>query len=221
MPTENRSSNTREHLDALWRQIQDSALRSEDPPHVRFAAALLAQPAEQHQGEPVALPSCTARLSESHDWDQGYRGGWRACLDEIAKLGPLYTHADPGEVERLRSCLDAWMNVAARRLADWKQAVEANERQHAKLAERDALLTKMKALFRADDPFDLYDAVCAVLPASAEPRATTPQTINGHKLNCKAVDDYKPGQCSCGVEIDHEIPGTSFQRLNALANQGE
>lgn len=99
--------------------------------------------------------------------------------------------------------------------------LSAIEQLTDKLAERDALLTKMKALFRADDPFDLYDAVCAVLPASAEPRATTPQTINGHKLNCKAVDDYKPGQCSCAVEIDHEIPGTSFQRLNALANQGE
>jgi len=54
MPTENRSSNTREQLDALWRDIQDSALRSEDPPHVRFAAALAAQPAPQPHAEPIA-----------------------------------------------------------------------------------------------------------------------------------------------------------------------
>ncbi|MGN8259460.1 hypothetical protein ACLEJW_09020 [Pseudomonas sp. SMSB3] len=51
-------------------------------------------PAEQHQGEPVALP---ARLPE-HRIDSH---GWNACLDEIAKLGPLYTRADPGEIERL------------------------------------------------------------------------------------------------------------------------
>ncbi|WP_409287489.1 hypothetical protein [Pseudomonas guariconensis] len=61
----------------------------------------------QYQSEPVALP---ARKRETLDGGNGYRGlgyaeGWNACLDEIAKLGPLYTHpapVDPGEVERLR-----------------------------------------------------------------------------------------------------------------------
>ncbi|MBC3485719.1 hypothetical protein HU750_08545 [Pseudomonas sp. SWRI50] len=57
---------------------------------------------EQYPGEPVALPACKAKLSAGHDWDQGYTDGWRACLDEIAKIGPLYTHADPGEVGRLK-----------------------------------------------------------------------------------------------------------------------
>jgi hypothetical protein len=61
---------------------------------------------EQHPGEPAVLPACKAKLSMGHDWDQGYADGWRACLDEIAKLGPLYTHADPGEVERQRSRAD-------------------------------------------------------------------------------------------------------------------
>lgn len=60
--------------------------------------ALLSQPAEQHQGDPVALPereSLGGRLP-------GHEAiGWNACLDEIAKLGPLYTHADPDEVEQL------------------------------------------------------------------------------------------------------------------------
>ena len=51
---------------------------------------------EQYPGEPVVLPACKAKLSMGHDWDQGYADGWRACLDEIAKLGPLYTHAALG-----------------------------------------------------------------------------------------------------------------------------
>lgn len=56
---------------------------------------------EQHQGEPVVLPArCVSKLFSAH-----YVRGWNACLDEIAKLGPLYTHADPGEVERLRAAL--------------------------------------------------------------------------------------------------------------------
>nr|NLU60462.1 hypothetical protein [Pseudomonas sp. BIGb0427] len=56
------------------------------------------QPAAQHQGEPVALPTCKAKLSMSHDWDQGYSDGWKGCLEEVAKLGPFYTHAGAGEL---------------------------------------------------------------------------------------------------------------------------
>jgi len=111
-----------------------------------------------HQGEPVALPERKTedapgwRLHDgswNHDYDSeaGHAEGWNACLDEIAKLGPLfsrpvqgepvaylckadgakwlqygskvgdpwkpgevevtplYTHADAGEVERLRDAL--------------------------------------------------------------------------------------------------------------------
>lgn len=52
----------------------------------------LAQPAAQHQGDPVVLP---ARLKETGDEGYDERNGpaidaWNACLDKIAKLGPLY-----------------------------------------------------------------------------------------------------------------------------------
>lgn len=115
MPTENRSSNTemvsvpRERLDALWREIQDSSLRSEDPPHVRFAAALLAQPAEQRQGEPVAWmdprsPQMHATISNEVKQHNLKFGGAPASAVNGYTI-PLYTHADPGEVERLRTAL--------------------------------------------------------------------------------------------------------------------
>jgi len=42
-------------------------------------------------------------------------------------------------------------------------------------------------------------------------RAPTPPTINGHKLNCKAVDDYKPGECSCGAE-----PSAPVEHVNVV-----
>lgn len=48
---------------------------------------------EQAHGVPVVLPSCSAKLTMSHDWDQGYADGWRASVDEITKLGPLYPQA--------------------------------------------------------------------------------------------------------------------------------
>ncbi|WP_176512151.1 hypothetical protein [Pseudomonas faucium] len=95
--------------------------------------AFLTKSTEQHQDEPVALPSCNAKLSDSHDWDQGYRGGWRACLDEISKLGPLYTHADPCDVE--------WLRLELKNCTQAFHALKAgNESLHAQLAEQAALL---------------------------------------------------------------------------------
>jgi len=59
------------------------------------AARLLA---EQHQGEPVALP---ARKDPTEAWavpgGVHKAEGWNACLDEIAKLGPLYSRPVQGE----------------------------------------------------------------------------------------------------------------------------
>jgi len=60
-------------------------------------------PAEQHQGEPVALPKrLPVRMPEGRSLPNGYAEAWNACLTEVEKLGPLYAHTDPGEAERLR-----------------------------------------------------------------------------------------------------------------------
>lgn len=56
--------------------------------------AILAQPA-QHQAEPVTLPA--RHVHEHHGCFLSERQhGWNACLDEIAKLGPLYPHPAQG-----------------------------------------------------------------------------------------------------------------------------
>ena len=47
---------------------------------------------QQHQREPVALPERDA------DGPGPWNDGWNACLDEIAKLGPLYAHPAPAQV---------------------------------------------------------------------------------------------------------------------------
>lgn len=52
-------------------------------------------PAQQRQGEPVALPARKSYEESFSVHGQGQIMGWNACLDEIAKLGPLYTRADP------------------------------------------------------------------------------------------------------------------------------
>lgn len=59
----------------------------------RYTAAIDAAP-EQHQGEPVALPERKPNAWQCADGIYP-ANGYNVCLDEIAKLGPLYTHADP------------------------------------------------------------------------------------------------------------------------------
>jgi hypothetical protein len=207
MPTENRSSNT--EMVSLSRDLIDLTLAHlpNDSAAKWELHEVLARPAPQPHPEPIAWMVGTAFwwTKEEAERDAAQTGL------PMTPVGPLTGSA---EVEQLREVIkhsDSNIQRQSLRISN----------QRAQLAERDALLTKMKALFRVDDPFDLYDAVCAVLSARAEPSEPTPQAVNGHRLCCKAVDDYRPGKCSCGVEIDHEIPGTSFQRLNALANHGE
>jgi len=59
--------------------------------------ALLAQPSTQHQGEPVKTPARDESLgtAERDEYANGYRHGWNAYNDEMAKLGPLYTRPAP------------------------------------------------------------------------------------------------------------------------------
>lgn len=168
--------------------VRDGWLRAADE-----LRALLAQSAEQHQGEPVVLP---ARKHGIHaDYSQNpLADGWNACLDEIAKLGPLYTHADPGEVERLRAELAEWKkrcqysadtahDVARERdtlraqLAtsdDARESLSAQLRAaHDKLAERDALLRDIASGYwelSIELPADLLARLQA-LSASAESEA--------------------------------------------------
>lgn len=54
-------------------------------------------------------------------------------------------------------------------------------------------------------------------PYSAETSAPKLATVNGHKLNCKAVDEYKPGECSCG-HVDASAPALQAVRAGMLGD---
>ncbi len=133
--------------------VRDGWLRAADE-----LRALLAQPAEQHQGEPVVLP---ARKHGIHaDYSQNpLADGWNACLDEIAKLGPLYTHADPGEVEQLtaeiaellaeRNDLRAELEEE---LGGWKERCrKLNDESMAWMRKHDTLRAQLADLKRRHD----------------------------------------------------------------------
>lgn len=65
--------------------------------------AFLCRAAEQRQGEPVALPDRDAMhiafTACKYHAPHIFEAGWNACLEEIAKLGPLYTHPAPVQGE--------------------------------------------------------------------------------------------------------------------------
>lgn len=175
-------------------------------PHAEYWQGLLDKPAEQHQGEPVALPMRDESLgtAESDGYANGYRHGWNAYQEAVAKLGPLYTHADLGEVERLRADVEFLSRCLKEReferdaLLREVERLRENHRNHAarlidergtlraQLAERDAQLGEVrKAILAArkpllqyrelnDEMYALWELARQFLSASAEPSAPAP-----------------------------------------------
>lgn len=143
---------------------------------------------KQHQGEPVALPERkTLADSRNHDMPVDINNsmvtGWNACLDEVAKLGPLYPHADPGEVERLRNAVEFYCKLSNEMIGErdnLRADVESMRRKnneywhetetlHTQLAERDALLREViDGKTRTQFDGDLMHRILMALSASAE-----------------------------------------------------
>ncbi|MFG0927657.1 hypothetical protein ACF8SB_18420 [Pseudomonas sp. CJQ_8] len=135
-------------------------------------------PAEQHQGEPVApafvMPSCENSYGFGYvdgtciQSLRGYRDHLEEIVDSIPE-GPLYTHADPGEVERLRADLatvKADRDAYAQNAIDLRgQLAEAQEQLRA----QDDLLSEA---YQHDIGTPLKRKIRdAALSASAEPSA--------------------------------------------------
>ncbi len=106
MPTENRSSNTemvsvpRELAERIQQRLNyaASAFKAAKPERDELRA-ILAQPAEQHQVEPVPVLYYKALFgAECKPNGDAYS----VVFVPMPGHQPLYTHADPGEVERLR-----------------------------------------------------------------------------------------------------------------------
>ncbi|QVM94141.1 hypothetical protein JYG36_13495 [Pseudomonas sp. SORT22] len=231
MPTENRSSNTEQMVSARvcaytpgqskveLQLIPPSAL----PSWLELGQQVIARPAAQHQGTPVAY-----LVTDVHGQKKALAGaeGIERHRHSGSTLVPLYTHADAGEVERLQSQL-----IDSR--DDLRAAISRNQSLMRRLDERDQLLQRCLMSVREqhcdegeadfDLPANLMTEIDAALSASAEPSA--PKCKHAA---CKSLGEHHPFcdfvqaiESSAPVERDQGIPGTSFQRLNMLANQGE
>lgn len=218
----------------------------------RDLRALLAQPADQHQGEPVGEVVAFGKGLHEIAWAAG----------RMPKLGAkLYTSADPAEVERLRDenrrlheageFLDGVSqgieDKLRAQLAELTEAFSESQEEVVKrgkmVAERDALLREVRPSCHPKH----FAKIDVALSASAEPSAPIAWHVggNGYDRICFEKPDDLPGRpCIQAIhdqrqlidllkrydlrdedvppdERGHGIPGTSFQRLNALANEGE
>ena len=233
MPTENRSSNTemvsvpRETIEQAEKLLQEDNRCT----MAREFRTILAKSADQHPGEPVALPTRGKEQQfekltrfEREVYAAGRVVGRNDCLDEITKLGPLYTHADPGEVEQLqleieKLRLSLTLNDDAL-IQDGFVRIE-NRALRSRIDEQNELLREIK---NARDWNGSYRAlekrIDATLSASAEPseseilrRAAT----SGDKPSISMADmkaRYAP------AEIDHDalVAAVCVLRSQGLGN---
>lgn len=189
--------------------------------------AFLAQPA-QHQGEPVA-------------WLWEHVNGLRICttserppftnehaIPPNCKKTPLYTHADPGEVERLRAEFEDLNSDYLKACADFDEVLAQRDTLRAQLAERDALLADIKTklngqcwawpgLIRRIDE----------LSASAEPSAPDCATCNDEGAVGNILDTVPCPDCAAAPPVERderaaferEFPGFKAMVIDAKASQ--
>lgn len=205
MPKENRSSNTEMvSVPRHWAQETVNAGAGEcvSRSDIALLSEALSQPAQQHQGEPVVLPARKAHKKGNSPMQNAKNSAWNACLDDIAKLGPLYTHADPCEVERLR---------LERRRMDQALSACANERDTLRTQLVEALAFLDEA-YKHDIGTQFKREIKAFyLSASAEPSAL-PDPLGCNECThaeCGKFDGPRQLECSAKADNACARPGAS------------
>lgn len=141
-----------------------------------YIDAELAKPAQKHQGEPVGTLLIDEYFDNREVGEVDVQLDAKVCEQLADKFPgqslPLYTRADPGEVERLRYKAELYDEV-------WELATglgfmnvtTAISTLRAQLAERDALLLGAAKQARMWNDIELLKRIVEVTSASAEPSA--------------------------------------------------
>ncbi|MET3051886.1 hypothetical protein ABXV19_08675 [Pseudomonas alkylphenolica] len=198
MPTENRSSNT-EQMVSLPLDLVELALA-----HLPSDSAagfelreLLAQPAAQHQREPYCWSYKIGGEQRFYPTDPR-KSNQGAYAELMSDAEPLYRHPPTSD------------GFSAGDMAD--QGAKAFAARDPEVEELRAQLAEAQEVLR--------DCI-EVGELDAETQWKAERVSKGRRLYvddralASIVDPSEP------VESDQGIPGTSFQRLNMLANQGE
>ncbi|MBI6913213.1 hypothetical protein JET72_04755 [Pseudomonas juntendi] len=238
MPIENRSSSTEMVSVPREAVVQAADLLQEynKCSIARDLRAILAQPAEQHEAEPVALPARKSQPTELSDvFVDANNEGWNACLDEIAKLGPLYSRPVQGEPvgthrvsRRVCHCCvgldrDEWCSVCdstagaevERLRGELDKALEFVERLRderetlrAQLADRDALLRLAYQLLGLNNWHVSYRELMTQIDAALSASAEHKPFRTPDCPECACVQD---GNCLCIPSKPSAEPTTAKQ----------
>ena len=114
---------------------------------------------KQHQGKPVLYykPLTGAEAKPAGE-------GYSVFFTPMPGHQPLYTHADPAEVERWKSSAEHFAGISAK-------AAEEVSKLRAQLAERDALLREAITVCRTNDLHITASYFESKLSASVKPSA--------------------------------------------------
>lgn len=130
--------------------------------HLFRAGYQAALEAQQGQGEPLALPKRKGAHLRYDTLMPTFSKGWNACLDEIAKLGPLYTHPAPGRGEPVAfRCIDPdgdegnWHDADPASLQDARNDVERGVYSRFELAYKHSDPAEVERLQRRVQNADL------------------------------------------------------------------
>ncbi|NWA24710.1 hypothetical protein HX866_07380 [Pseudomonas gingeri] len=84
---------------------------------------------------PVVLPARMEHALQCHPMiHESFRGGWNSCLDAMNKLGPLYTHSDKGDIERMEDELALLSLEAGQKMEDLERERDTLRAQLAELS---------------------------------------------------------------------------------------
>lgn len=209
----------------LQRFIENAACLGRSPQWVKDKAALLnaiAQPAAQHQGEPVAY----IRQKDIDRLLSAHVAGCSANLEKEPRDGfvPFFAHPDAGEVERLREELEEHQAKAEMFYGKQQLAETRLKNAENRLAERDALLrvhtdhvaTLCDVMFRhglgmeKEAEQKIYAAlrqqqlVFSSLSASAEPSAPKCETCSDHGAVGNILNAEPCPDCSYSAPVERD-----------------
>lgn len=136
-----------------------------EPTWAAIEARVTGKPVEQHQVEPVPVLYYKA-LSGAECKPNG--NAYSVYFVPMPGHQPLYAHADPGEVERLRAENEKLREVIKHSDSNIQRQSLRISNQSAQLAERDALLEEA---WEYDIGTPLKRKIRTALSASAEPSA--------------------------------------------------
>ncbi|MCE0944067.1 MULTISPECIES: hypothetical protein [Pseudomonas] len=194
------------------------------------------QHTEQHQGEPVAWQVRSKTNRPESQWTP-----WKECCEmtramhshEVGRFNqfgimremrPLYSHADPGEVERLTEQLEVanqTIAYAARQaeekqkvtdalMADAKQFRGERDTLRAQLAERDALLVDIRLSGMDDERCARVDLL---LSSGAYANAINKHPLLRTSSDNAAIEVFLSASAEPSVPLAWHVGGNGYDRI--------